>query len=117
MPGSPVLLLGMLHTWLTPFWLLSVGVALGVAVLAVVYGVLYLAWRPAADLIATSVREGILLPIFYVALFLTGFAMLGHVSGAGHSVSEHAGVGLAAVERRRRTTGSSPCLPRRRTTS
>ena len=77
MPGSPVLLLGMLQTWLTPFWLLSVGVALGVAVLAVVYGVLYLAWRPAADLIATSVREGILLPIFYVALFLTGFAILG----------------------------------------
>ncbi len=77
MPGSPVLLLGLLQTWLTPFWLLSVGVALGVAVLAVVYGLFFLIWRPAADFMATSVREGILLPIFYMALFLTGFAVLG----------------------------------------
>jgi ABC-type transport system involved in multi-copper enzyme maturation permease subunit len=77
MPGSPVLVLGLLFTWITPFWLLSVGVALGVAALAIVYGVLYLAWRPAADFIWSSIREGILLPILYVALFLSGFAILG----------------------------------------
>ena len=77
MIGTPVLVLGLLHTWLTPFWLLSVGVAAGLAVLALVYGLLYLAWRPGADFMAASVREGILLPLFYLALFLTGFAVLG----------------------------------------
>jgi hypothetical protein len=76
MLGSPVLILGLLHTWLTPFWLLSVGIALGVALLAVVYGVLLLAWRPAADFVTASIREGILLPLFYLSLFLTAFAVL-----------------------------------------
>ncbi len=76
MLGSPVLPLALLHTWLTPFWLLSLGVALGVVVLAIVYGVLHLVWRPAADFMQASIREGILLPIFYLALFLTGFAVL-----------------------------------------
>ncbi len=75
--GMPVLVLGLLHTWLTPFWLLSVGVAAGVVTLAILYGVLFLAWRPAADFLVASVREGILLPLFYLALFLTGFAVLG----------------------------------------
>ncbi|MEX0979267.1 MAG: hypothetical protein WDZ48_10465, partial [Pirellulales bacterium] len=73
---APMILVGILFTWLTPLWLLSVGVALGVIVLAVVYGGLYLVWRPAADFMFTSIREGILLPLFYLALFLTAFAAL-----------------------------------------
>jgi ABC-type transport system involved in multi-copper enzyme maturation permease subunit len=76
MLGSPVLILGLLHTWLTPFWLLCVGIGFGVALLAVVYGALFLVWRPAADFVTASVREGILLPLFYLSLFLTGFAVL-----------------------------------------
>jgi ABC-type transport system involved in multi-copper enzyme maturation permease subunit len=76
MLGSPVLVLGLLHTWLTPFWLLSVGVGFGVVLLAAVYGVLLLVWRPAADFVTASVREGILLPLFYLSLFLTAFAVL-----------------------------------------
>jgi ABC-type transport system involved in multi-copper enzyme maturation permease subunit len=76
---SPLLVLGALTTWLTPFWLLSVGVAVGVAVVAAVVGVLYLVARPAAEYVVASIREGILLPIFYLAMFLAGFAVLGIV--------------------------------------
>ena len=76
MPFPPMILFGLLFTWLTPLWLLSVGVALGVVVLAVVFAVLYLVWRPAAEFMYTSIREGILLPLFYLAMFLTGFAAL-----------------------------------------
>lgn len=77
MLGTPVLLLGLLHTWLTPFWLLSLGVALATVLFAAIWGVLYVAWRPAADFLVVSIREGILLPIAYLAFFLTGFAILG----------------------------------------
>jgi ABC-type transport system involved in multi-copper enzyme maturation permease subunit len=77
MLGTPMLLFGLLHTWLTPMWLLSLGVAFAVIVLAVFYGICYLVWRPAADFMLDSIREGILLPISYLALFLTGFAVLG----------------------------------------
>lgn len=77
MLGSPFLLFGLLHTWLTPLWLLSLGVACGVILLAALYGIFYLVWRPVADFMVDSIREGILLPIGYLALFLTGFAVLG----------------------------------------
>ena len=76
MLGSPILLLGLVYTWVTPYWLLCVGIAVGVAIVAAIYGVLLLAWRPAADFVTASVREGILLPLFYLALFLSGFAVL-----------------------------------------
>jgi ABC-type transport system involved in multi-copper enzyme maturation permease subunit len=77
--GSSMLVFGLLVTWITPVWLLSIGVALGMAVLGVVLGILWLVWRPAADVVVSSVREGVLMPIFYLALFLTGFAILGIV--------------------------------------
>jgi len=72
----PSLLLGLLFTWLTPVWLLSVGAALGAAVLAVGYVVLVLVSRRAADFVYTSIRDGILLPIFYLVAFLSVFAVL-----------------------------------------
>jgi ABC-type transport system involved in multi-copper enzyme maturation permease subunit len=75
--GSSVLLLGLLVTWITPLWLLSAGVALGVAVLGIGYGALFLVSRRLAEEAYTSVREGILLPIFYLAACLTVFAVVG----------------------------------------
>src|SRR5262249_32651680 len=75
MLATPIVF-GLLQTWLTPFWLLSVGVALGVAALTIVFGVLFLVSRPAADFVVTSVREGILLPIFWLAMFMTALAVL-----------------------------------------
>src|SRR5262245_53061989 len=68
-------LFGALSTWTTPVWLICVGVAAGLATLVLGYGVLYLASRRAADAVLTTVREGILLPIFYLAAVLTGFAI------------------------------------------
>ncbi len=77
MLAAPVLPLGLLHTWLTPFWLLSLGVAFATLLMVAIWGVLYFAWRPAADFLASSIREGILLPVAYLALFLSGFSVLG----------------------------------------
>jgi len=74
--GSSMLVFGLLVTWLTPLWLLSVGTALGVAVLAVAYVVLFLASPRLAGVAVTGVREGILLPIFYLAVAVTGFSLL-----------------------------------------
>jgi len=74
--GSPILLVGLLHTWLTPLWLLGWGALLGLAVLGVAYCVLYLVSRKAADFAWTSVREGILLPIIYVALVMAAFSVV-----------------------------------------
>ena len=62
--------------WLTPVWLLSVGVALGLVLLLVIYGVLGLVSRRSAREVPSIIKEGILLPITYLALFLTGFALL-----------------------------------------
>ncbi len=76
MLASPVLTIGLLYTWITPLWLISVGVALGTCLLAVVAGILFLVWRNGFDYLVSSVREGILLPIFYLAVVLTGFAVL-----------------------------------------
>ncbi len=75
--GSSMFVFGLMVTWMTPLWLLSVGGALGVAILAVAYCVLFLTSRRLADVAVTSVREGILLPIFYLAVALTGFSVLG----------------------------------------
>jgi ABC-type transport system involved in multi-copper enzyme maturation permease subunit len=72
-----VFFFGLLVTWITPVWLLSAGVALGVAVLAVAFGVLWLVSRRRAADVVANVRSGVLLPIFYLAMFLTAFALVG----------------------------------------
>ena len=72
-----MLLFGLLVTWVTPLWLISVGVALGVAVLAVAYLVLLVVAPRAASASVTGVREGILLPIGYLCLALSAFAVAG----------------------------------------
>jgi len=58
-------------TWITPMWLLGLGVAIGLAVLAIVFGILKLAAPGWATEMAVMVKEGWLLPIFYVSLVLT----------------------------------------------
>ena len=65
-------------TWVTPIWLLSVGVAFGLAILLALYGVVWLVSRSWAKEIFAAVREGIFLaPVLYLAMALTGFAVLG----------------------------------------
>ena len=70
------LLLGTLSVWLTPLWLISVGAACGLVVLAIVYGAIALAAPRLAAFIRMSVWEGILLPLTVLAIFLTAFALL-----------------------------------------
>lgn len=70
------LLFGTVSVWLTPLWLLSVGVACGLVVLAIAYGMAALASPRLAAFIRMSVAEGILLPLTVLAIFLTAFALL-----------------------------------------
>lgn len=77
MINSSLLVFSLLHTWVTPVWLLSVGVALGTVVLAVAFGILRLVSRPLAEGAYATVRESVLLPIFYLAMILSAFAVLG----------------------------------------
>jgi ABC-type transport system involved in multi-copper enzyme maturation permease subunit len=73
----PIVLFGSLTMWLTPVWILSVGVTIGVAVLLVLYGLLWLVARPAAEAVTRVVRESVLLPITYMAAIFVGFCLLG----------------------------------------
>jgi hypothetical protein len=74
---SPPPLLAAASTWLTPLWLLAAGAAVGVLILAVVYGVIWLVSRPTAALVTGAVTDGILLPIGYVAAVMTVLMLIG----------------------------------------
>ncbi len=70
------LLFGVLSTWLTPLWLLGVGVTAGLVVLLLLYGVAAAVSRRFAAFIGMTVREGILLPLSVVVIFLSGLTLL-----------------------------------------
>ncbi len=74
---SSILLFGNLVMWLTPVWILSVGVTIGMAILLVLYGLMWLVARRAAESVARVIRESVLLPITYMAVVLVGFCVLG----------------------------------------
>lgn len=67
---------GHLSLWLTPVWVLSVGVTLGAAVLVVWYGLLWIVSRRAAAAVLRTVKEGILLPVTYVVLAFVVFCLV-----------------------------------------
>lgn len=79
MTYTPILPLALLSTWLTPLWLLSLGAALGLAALGLGYGVLRLAAPRGAAAAISTVRESVLLPIAYLAIFMTVFVVVGTV--------------------------------------
>lgn len=60
--------LATLTLWVTPVWLLSLGVTVGLVILAGLWGLLWLVNRPAAESTLRLVQESTLLPISYVAL-------------------------------------------------
>jgi len=82
-----------LSAWLTPVWLLSVGVLIAMVVLGAAWGVSWLAARNVALAAARAVREGVLFPVLIVALVLAAFALL------GFPVVRHPGQLLAHVAR------------------
>lgn len=65
-----------LTIWLTPIWILAVGVTIGAAILLLMWGVVWLVNRRAAQAIAEAVGEGILRPVSYVAISMAALALL-----------------------------------------
>ena len=65
-----------LTIWLTPIWILAVGVTIGAAILLLMWGVVWLVNRRAAHAIAEAVGEGILRPVSYVAISMAALAVL-----------------------------------------
>ncbi len=76
MISGQLLLLGVLSTWLTPLWLLGLGIATGLVVLLVCYGLIALVSRKFAEFVSMTVREGILLPLLIAMIFASGFSLV-----------------------------------------
>jgi ABC-type transport system involved in multi-copper enzyme maturation permease subunit len=67
---------GNLTIWLTPIWVLSLGIMLGAAVLLLIYGILWLISRPTAAATLRVAQESVLQWISYVALTFIVFGVL-----------------------------------------
>ena len=70
------LLFGNLSTWLTPIWLLGMGALLGLLLLGLIVGIVFLASRKLGRSLVDAIREGMLMPIVYLAMFVAGFSLL-----------------------------------------
>jgi len=68
--------MGNLTIWLTPIWILSLGVTAGVLALLAALGIIWLVSRQTAEAIVRLVRESILQWISYVVVVLVGFSLL-----------------------------------------
>jgi ABC-type transport system involved in multi-copper enzyme maturation permease subunit len=66
----------MITIWLTPLWILAVGVTLGGLALGLLWGLIWLVSRPAGRAIGEAVGEGILRPLGYVIVSLAALAIL-----------------------------------------
>src|SRR5690349_17558142 len=65
-----------LTIWLTPLWLLAVGIVIGAALVGVVWGILYIVNRRAARAMSSSISESILRPVTYFVVALAALAAL-----------------------------------------
>ncbi|MCZ6852439.1 MAG: ABC transporter permease [Gammaproteobacteria bacterium] len=68
-----------LITWLTPVWILGVGATFGLAILLVLWGLLFLVSRRGAMNIPELIGEGAMLPIFVVTAVFAVFGVVGAV--------------------------------------
>ena len=95
---------GNLGIWLTPIWLLSLGVTLGAVALGVLYGVLWLVARPTAEAALRVVRESVLQWMSYLVMAFVVFGLLATpmmpLREIIHSLNRlpHVGVESATVE-------------------
>ncbi|MCC7475289.1 MAG: ABC transporter permease [Pirellulales bacterium] len=89
--------MGNLTIWLTPLWVLSIGVAVAAALLLVLYGGLWLVARRVAESALRLTRESVLQWVSYLVLALTGFALIASpvmpVAQVRHSLRRLAAVG------------------------
>ena len=72
-----IVLFGNLSMWLTPIWMLSVGITIGAAILAVLWAALWLFLRAAAWDAVRVVRESVLLYVSYLVMAMVAFCILG----------------------------------------
>jgi ABC-type transport system involved in multi-copper enzyme maturation permease subunit len=63
--------------WLTPVWILSLGMTAGAVVLAILFGIFWLISRSNAEATARLVKESILQWISYIVLVFVVFAVVG----------------------------------------
>ncbi len=77
MPLTTVMLpLANLQLWLTPLWMLSVGVTAGLVVLAVLFGLLWIFNRPKAEEAISAIGESVLMPLCYLAAAMVVLAVV-----------------------------------------
>jgi ABC-type transport system involved in multi-copper enzyme maturation permease subunit len=94
-------MLGNLSIWLTPIWILSAGVTLGALALVVLYGILWLVARPAAEAALRVIRESVLQWISYIVIAHVVFFILAipisqvSLGELSHSLSRLTRVGAA----------------------
>jgi ABC-type transport system involved in multi-copper enzyme maturation permease subunit len=69
-----------LTIWITPIWLLAVGVTIGALILLVLWGICWVVNRRAARAIGHAVGEGILRPVSYVVISMAALALLAAMS-------------------------------------
>lgn len=69
-------LFGTITIWLTPFWLVTLGVTLGMLILAILYGLMWVVWRKGAAQIPAVLKDGIMQPLCWIGLFLAGFTLV-----------------------------------------
>ncbi|MEX2310058.1 MAG: ABC transporter permease [Pirellulales bacterium] len=67
---------GNLSIWLTPVWILSLGITAGAVVLGLLYGVLWLVSRPTAAAVLRLVKESVLQWVSYVVLAFAVFTFI-----------------------------------------
>jgi len=73
------MLVGLLTTWLTPIWILSVGIAAGLVLLLIVFGLIYVVSPQNGARILSILGDGTMQYVLYCALFLSGFALVAAV--------------------------------------
>ena len=66
-----------LTTWLTTIWLIGVGMLLGLGVLLLLWGLLFLVRRKAAAEVTLGITEGVLLPLTFIVVFTAAFGIVG----------------------------------------
>ncbi len=74
-----------MQLWITPLWILSIGIAAAALVLAILYGLALIAWPAAARKARQAASDGILTPIAYV---VGAFVMLFLLAAPSMPVAE-----------------------------
>lgn len=77
MTNLPILPLANLEVWLTPLWILSVGVTAGALLLALMFGIVWLVSRSAGARLWATVQDGVLLQLSYVIAAFVLFFVIG----------------------------------------